>query len=1083
MKKYLIAILMILLGLGCTISGTVVLVDNSIGTETKGGFSEEGETENPEDEKVGVQVTRRILYLGITTDDRLYIYVNGSHKYTLYTRENSNCTPDSGSNYSSFTFTSGDIVRMRSWYAYNYTYEHDCWSDHTGSGYSTTFKEIWVKIGSGDRTSDWLISCREGPGVTTVTYDAYNGSFTGSQSSSQNCTTYSRTLCTLGGRNFYTPSYSGSAYKYVGYATTEEGWGGALVVSTDSSAVSYYTAYNTSNRYGYNGSITYDGSTYYYGGSAERMQNQIDTSMEHTHIYSATLASAAQELLSTARRYVYTETPYASSGCYYDLPGYSPTRTGYSFSGWYTATSGGSRVTASTLCTNSARHTLYAQWSASSYTNYFYVQGGTFSSSNLSSYSYSYSSLTTYAYKSITYASTYGTLPTPTRTGYTFKGWYTATSGGSQITSSTTNYTASSRSLYAQWTPISYTVTLSTNSGTAYNSSGTAITSITVAFDSTYGVPTNVVRTGYTFVGWFKSGYSTQVTTSTTKTTTGNETLYAKWRPLSATVTIYQKTSTDGTTWSNSAVTSTIRYYYYAPNTTSNAAVQQSGVSSETATITASLQFTNVSRNSTFSIYSMNLPSGYTLVDITTATTPSYTTSVQSPSYSLSISTSTTSASIYIYLRKNTNPLKYGNDRTDTYISNYNDNDFAVNDAGLYESQIYGQHDGAAFTYFYFTKQATDKTLTFHIYLDSEVSCDDAVFGYIDESEGYIEPYNNYDSDYFYWYSGYEAYESGYYSIVYDISGYATGSTHYVPIKYQKDSSVNTGRDSLQFAADFGQNYFYFESGQYPQTYVGSSLNSSLNSATTSQLTSAYTIKYNNGSSNQTLQAYTYSSTGGTYVPVKAAKAVTIDGVTFSANATYWFKCDPIRWRASNVGVSLENHPSTWNVYGQNATRITASHKILGAGAVLAGNMTQGYAYTSSSLFSNVNTLTATVYGNYAASTTWACETYAGPSVQMGVTTSNQTATIAVASETNVSYSSSSDYRAQYTQFAALIIGMHTSRTVTTKDYSEYFTRDLGSNINSMTGINKSGQTCNLWANQVNGYRLAIYNSGGTRIC
>ena len=54
--------------------------------------------------------------------------------------------------------------------------------------------------------------------------------------------------------------------------------------------------------------------------------------------------------------------------------------------------------------------------------------------------------------KSVTYNSTYGTLPTPTRNGYTFLGWFTATSGGTQITSSTAvTTTSTTQILYAHW--------------------------------------------------------------------------------------------------------------------------------------------------------------------------------------------------------------------------------------------------------------------------------------------------------------------------------------------------------------------------------------------------------------------------------------------------------------------------------------------------------------------------------------------------------------------------------------------------------------------------------------------------------
>ena len=46
---------------------------------------------------------------------------------------------------------------------------------------------------------------------------------------------------------------------------------------------------------------------------------------------------------------------------------------------------------------------------------------------------------------------TYGTLPTPTRDYYNFNGWYTAASGGTKITSATQVSSASSHTLYAQW--------------------------------------------------------------------------------------------------------------------------------------------------------------------------------------------------------------------------------------------------------------------------------------------------------------------------------------------------------------------------------------------------------------------------------------------------------------------------------------------------------------------------------------------------------------------------------------------------------------------------------------------------------
>lgn len=65
-------------------------------------------------------------------------------------------------------------------------------------------------------------------------------------------------------------------------------------------------------------------------------------------------------------------------------------------------------------------------------------------------------------------------LPTPTRTGYNFDGWYTAASGGTKINDiGTTTKPTSDVTYYAHWTPKTYTITLNAN-GEASNGSATA---------------------------------------------------------------------------------------------------------------------------------------------------------------------------------------------------------------------------------------------------------------------------------------------------------------------------------------------------------------------------------------------------------------------------------------------------------------------------------------------------------------------------------------------------------------------------------------------------------------------------------
>ncbi len=114
----------------------------------------------------------------------------------------------------------------------------------------------------------------------------------------------------------------------------------------------------------------------------------------------------------------------------------TPTRTGYTFSGWFTAKSGGTKVSSTTKM-GKANATIYAQWTANTYTLSFNANGGSVSENS----------------RKVTYGKTYGKLPTPTRTDYTFDGWYTAASGGTRISDSTPVGTANT-TVYAHWTKV-----------------------------------------------------------------------------------------------------------------------------------------------------------------------------------------------------------------------------------------------------------------------------------------------------------------------------------------------------------------------------------------------------------------------------------------------------------------------------------------------------------------------------------------------------------------------------------------------------------------------------------------------------
>lgn len=129
----------------------------------------------------------------------------------------------------------------------------------------------------------------------------------------------------------------------------------------------------------------------------------------------------------------------------------------------------------------------------------------------------------------VAYGKAYGTLPTPTRTGYTFRGWYSARTGGSKITETSTVDNSAGSTLYARWKANRYTVTFNPNDGTV------SPTSKKVTYDSTYGSLSAPTRTGYTFDGWYtaKTG-GTKVSEDTVVSATANHTLYAHWSPIPA---------------------------------------------------------------------------------------------------------------------------------------------------------------------------------------------------------------------------------------------------------------------------------------------------------------------------------------------------------------------------------------------------------------------------------------------------------------------------------------------------------------------------------------------------------------------
>ena len=120
------------------------------------------------------------------------------------------------------------------------------------------------------------------------------------------------------------------------------------------------------------------------------------------------------------------------------------------------------------------------------------------------------------------YSDVYGTLPTPTRKGYVFSGWY-AENGNSEVTSSTKVSYSEDHKIIAKWSSGEYKLSFEANGGNPVSNKA-------VNFEKTYGELPIPTKDGYTFKGWFTSANGgTQVTSSTTVTTDSDHKLYAQW--------------------------------------------------------------------------------------------------------------------------------------------------------------------------------------------------------------------------------------------------------------------------------------------------------------------------------------------------------------------------------------------------------------------------------------------------------------------------------------------------------------------------------------------------------------------------
>ena len=274
----------------------------------------------------------------------------------------------------------------------------------------------------------------------------------------------------------------------------------------------------------------------------------------------------------------------------------SATKSGATFKGWYTSKTDGTKVGEAGETYNATSDvTLYAQWEEQKYTLTIDPNGGTIDgSTDKKTEQGGYNSTTeietpvaptkykvtldndgqtTDIIQTTTFAGwkvksgsgtisnstyTFGTddgeitatytentvdLPTLTKAGYKFDGWYTQKTGGTKV--DTPYMPTSDTTLYAHWTAEEYTITFNPGDGATVDTQTKKVT-----YDQPYGELPTPTKEGSTFIGWFDSN-DNKIESTTTVKTTGNTTLTAKYEVNKYKVTYKND---DGTTISTETV-------------------------------------------------------------------------------------------------------------------------------------------------------------------------------------------------------------------------------------------------------------------------------------------------------------------------------------------------------------------------------------------------------------------------------------------------------------------------------------------------------------------------------------------------
>ena len=186
------------------------------------------------------------------------------------------------------------------------------------------------------------------------------------------------------------------------------------------------------------------------------------------------------------------------------------TRNGYKFMGWFVNSNLDGSAVKTVAETEFGDKTFWAKWQVETYSVVLQTNGGTINSGNLSGYTYGVGAV----------------LPTDVvKEGYSFAGWFADEEFNFAEQSVIAVNETGEKTFYAKWIVNDYSIQLNANGGIVNDNETNSYT---------YGIgaelPTDVVRSGFTFAGWYdNSNLMGEVVTAISTTEFGNKSFWAKW--------------------------------------------------------------------------------------------------------------------------------------------------------------------------------------------------------------------------------------------------------------------------------------------------------------------------------------------------------------------------------------------------------------------------------------------------------------------------------------------------------------------------------------------------------------------------